>query len=197
MDIDKIKTYLKELIAYRDRHFNMDDLNEIEDRNAFAEESECILDLCDSIDTECKEYNEKYIRLLADFDNYRKRSSAEMAQQCEKAKIKLLEAILPNIDNFEKVCNSLETSHSEDKFEDGMHIAYDALMNSLKQIGCEKIDCNLGDEFDYKIHDAIGVIPSQYENGHVAGIAASGWKLDGKTIIPVKVMVASGQENLV
>lgn len=188
MNKEKLKDDLKLLVEYRDMHFNESNWPFIDDRDAFVDYTTSILDDIESIDSYA---DDKYIRLLADFDNYKKRIEKQNASISETVKSTFLAKLLPTLDGLERIASSLN-ANSSNPIESGTLLAYKNILAFLKSVGCEKIECNIGDEFDYNKHDAVTSMPAAgIRGGHICGIVSSGWQFNGQTLIPTKVAIAS------
>ena len=143
------------------------------------------------------EDEEKYIRLAAEFDNFRKRSSKQFAQLIKSANEELILDILNVVDDFERAIESMSTSESENKSEEcenvlaGMKLIYEKLMVALKNRGVRVIEA-LNKPFDPNYHEAVMQSPSEeHEEGTVINIVSPGYMMDDKVIRHAKVVVAS------
>jgi len=134
------------------------------------------------IDTEqeLKILNDKYLRLYAEFENYRKRIQKENSERINLYNEKLILEILPIIDNFERSI----------KFNtDGIELIYNQLKGFLFNNGVSEIDC-LGKKFDTDFHEAISTIKkNKYPENHVYKVIQKGYILNGKVIRHSKVIV--------
>ena len=101
-----------------------------------------------------KEQNEKYIRLMAEFDNYRKRTEKEKAGMYAMGAKDVVEKILPVVDNFERGFSLVAEEDAEDPFTEGMQKIYKQLMTTLTDLGVTPIDA-VGKEFDPNLHNAV------------------------------------------
>ncbi len=101
-----------------------------------------------------KEQNEKYIRLMAEFDNYRKRTEKEKAGMYAMGAKDVVEKILPVVDNFERGFSLVAEEDAEDPFTEGMQKIYKQLMTTLTDIGVTPIEA-VGKEFDPNLHNAV------------------------------------------
>ena len=101
-----------------------------------------------------KEQNEKYIRLMAEFDNYRKRTEKEKAGMYAMGAKDVVEKILPVVDNFERGFSLVAEEDSEDPFTEGMQKIYKQLMTTLTDLGVTPIEA-VGKEFDPNLHNAV------------------------------------------
>ena len=143
------------------------------------------------------EDREKYIRLAAEFDNFRKRSSKQFAQLIRSANEELILEILNIVDDFERALDSLSSPESAGESDErrnmlaGMKLIYDKLMSTLDNRGVRVIEA-LEKPFDPNYHEAVMQSPSdEYEAGTVIGVVSPGYMLDDKVIRHTKVVVAS------
>lgn len=112
--------------------------------------------------------NDKVMRQMAEFDNFRKRSEKEKSQMFDMGASSVLTKILPVIDNFERGFGMLQEEDKEDAFTDGMIKVYKQLMTELESIGVKPIEA-LGKEFDPNLHNAVMQVDTkEVESGHVA-----------------------------
>jgi molecular chaperone GrpE len=140
---------------------------------------------------------EKYVRLAAEFDNYRKRSSKQFAQLIKGANEELILELLQVVDDFQRALETLSAPEIENKTENfenllsGMKLIYEKLMTVLRNRGVREIEA-LEKPFDPNYHEAVMQSPSDdYESGTVIGVASPGYMLDDKVIRHSKVVVAS------
>ena len=101
-----------------------------------------------------KEQNEKYLRLMAEFDNYRKRTEKEKAGMYAMGAKDVVEKILPVVDNFERGFSLVAEEDAEDPFTEGMQKIYKQLMTTLTDLGVTPIEA-VGKEFDPNLHNAV------------------------------------------
>lgn len=133
------------------------------------------------------EANKKYLRLLAEYDNYRKRTAKEKAEIYGNATAKCIEDLLPVIDSFER---SLEVECSDENFKNGMAMIFGQLKNFLEKMNVTAIDA-LGEEFNPNIHNAISQQDgTDYASNHVCTVFQKGYKIGDKLIRPAMVAVA-------
>ncbi len=137
--------------------------------------------------------NDRYIRLMAEFDNFKRRTSREYERMVESANERLMVSLLPVRDNFERALKAKDTNASLEALHQGMEMIYSKLDETLKNSGLEPFG-EKGDEFDPQIHDALMNSPSEdIPEGHVADLFERGYKLKGKVIRHAKVIVSSGK----
>ena len=130
----------------------------------------------------------KYLRLLADFQNYKKRVEKEKSDIYTFANEKLVKELLTILDNFER---ALESECQDEKYKDGMANIFKLFWDIINQTGLEEIEA-LGIEFDPNLHAAVAVEDSdEYESGKVCFVLQKGYKLNGKVIRAAMVKVAN------
>lgn len=136
----------------------------------------------DALTKTIEELKDKDLRRQAEFDNFRKRTEKEKSQRFEAGEIKVLEVILPIIDNFERGFESVEEADKEDAFVSGMSMVYKQLITELEKIGVTKIEA-VGKEFDPNLHNAVMQVDTgEYESGIVASEMQKGYML-GETVL--------------
>jgi len=132
--------------------------------------------------------NTKYLRLMADFQNYKRRSEKEKSDIYAYANEKLLSELLGVIDDFERAL-----SHEADasgSFVEGMYMIFKNFKGVLEKAGLEEIEA-LGEEFDPNVHNAVMTDPkSSYESGKICDVIQKGYKLNKRVIRPSMVRVA-------
>lgn len=134
------------------------------------------------------EANDKYIRLFAEYDNYRKRTVKEKTETYNNAVAKCIENILPVVDSFER---SLESECNDENFKNGMKMIFNQLMDILSKMNVTEVEA-LGKEFDPNVHNAISQQDgTDYATGHVCMVYQKGYKLGDKLIRPAMVAVAN------
>ena len=134
-----------------------------------------------------EEANNKYVRLFAEYDNYRKRTAKEKSETYSNASAKCIEELLPVIDSFER---SLDVECTDENFKNGMSMIFGQLKNFLEKMNVTSIDA-LGAEFDPNIHNAISQQDgTDYASNHVCTVFQKGYKIGDKLIRPAMVAVA-------
>lgn len=114
------------------------------------------------------ELEDRVMRQMAEFENYRKRTEKEKQAMFETGAKSVLEKILPVIDNFERGFTTVEEADEEDAFVQGMRKIYKQLMDELEKIGVKPIEA-VGQEFDPNFHNAVMQVESdEFESGIVA-----------------------------
>lgn len=132
--------------------------------------------------------NSRYMRLMADFQNYKKRVEKEKSDIYSYANEKIATELLAVLDNFER---ALEHDGEDKSFKEGMEMIFKQLFDVLEKAGMEEIPA-LGEEFDPNFHNAVmNEETDEYESGKVSGVMQKGYTLNGKVIRPSMVKVAS------
>lgn len=130
----------------------------------------------------------RYMRLMADFQNYKKRVEKEKSDIYSYANEKLATELLTVLDNFER---ALEHEGEDKSFKEGMEMIFKQLFDVLEKAGLKEIPA-LGEEFDPNFHNAVmNEDTDEYESGKVSGVMQKGYTLNGKVIRPSMVRVAS------
>ena len=137
------------------------------------------------------EERDKYLRLSAEFDNYRKRTLKEKAELIKNGAEKTLTAILPVLDDFERALKNMEASEETKAMKEGVELIFSKFQKILGQEGLQKIETD-GQAFDTDFHEAIALIPSPSEElkGKILDCVQTGYMLNYKVIRHAKVAVA-------
>lgn len=147
-----------------------------------------------SLTTEQKlaELNDKYVRLYAEFDNFRKRTTKERSDYLKYAGEEVFKALLPVVDDFERGIKANESITDVKTINEGVHLIYNKLHSMLKQKGIEAMDSK-GKDFDAETMEAITNIPAPSPDlkGKVVDEVEKGYLLNGKVIRYAKVVVGS------
>ena len=142
-----------------------------------------------------EDLNNKYIRLAADFDNFRKRTIQEKEELSKYATVEVLKKIATVLDTFDRAKEQLKEIDNCQTVKDGYEGAYKQFIDTLTKIGMEEIEA-LGKEFNPNEHEAITQIPTdEYEPDTVAVVAQKGYKLQDRIIRPALVGVAKKKED--
>ena len=139
------------------------------------------------------ESNDRFVRLMAEFENFRRRNAKEQLELIETANGKLLEKLSEVQDNFERAFASENKAKDLEAFEKGMQMIYNQFAKVLTDAGLEQIDPT-GKEFDPNLHEALMQQPSEtIPEGHVVTVFQKGYKLKNKVLKTAKVIVSSGK----
>ncbi len=148
-----------------------------------------------SAEEKYEELNNKYLRLAADFDNFRKRTTTEKQDLLKYGASEVLSKILTVLDTFDRAKDSLKDIDNCETVKNSYELAFKQLVDTLKKVGMEEIDA-LGKEFNPSEHEAVTQIQTDdYEVDHVAAVVQKGYKLLDKVLRPALVGVAKKKEN--
>lgn len=152
-----------------------DAAEESQDQKAAAESSE-----------EDEAWSDKYTRLMADFQNFRKRTEKEKADVYSYANEKIMTDLIQVIDNFER---ALGSECQDQAYAEGMQMIFKQLTDILKGAGLEEIEA-VGHDFDPNVHHAVLTDSNpNFDSGKVTEVLQKGYKLNGKVIRPSMVKV--------
>ena len=131
-----------------------------------------------------------YLRLMAEFDNYRRRTSQEKLELVSMASTDTIKGMLPVLDDCERAMNVLKESTDSDAAKEGTELIYHKLMSYLQSKGLAVIEAH-GQPFDTDMHEAVAQFPVQDEEqkGKVFDVVQTGYTLNGKVIRFAKVVV--------
>lgn len=131
-----------------------------------------------------------YIRLMAEFDNYRRRTAQEKLDLISSASTETIKGMLPVLDDCERALKVLLESNDSDAAKEGTELIYSKLMSYLKSKGLAVIEA-AGQPFDTDLHEAVAQFPVQDEEqkGKVFDVVQTGYTLNGKVIRFAKVVV--------
>lgn len=134
---------------------------------------------------------DKYLRLSAEFDNFRKRTMKEKAELIKNGGEKAITSILPILDDLERALQNMEKWDDVKAMHEGIDLIYQKFLKGLSQQGLEKME-PIGENFDTDYHEAVALIPAPEESqkGKVLDCVQTGYKLNDKVIRHAKVVVA-------
>ncbi len=140
--------------------------------------------------TEYGELKDKYLRLFAEFDNFKKRTIREKMEMMKTAAQDTMTALLPVLDDFDRARKAATDSDKVKLFEEGIGLVYQKLNSVLKQRGLEPMETD-GELFDPELHEAFTEIPAPSEDlkGRIVDTIEKGYKLNDKIIRHAKVVV--------
>ena len=155
-----------------------------------AQDTRSGADATEQLMAQVKEWQEKYIRLSADFDNFRKRTMREKMELIKTASEDTLVSILPVIDDFERAIKAMENVTEVVPVKEGVVLIYNKFNETLSQKGLKSIDAQ-NQEFNTDLHEAITKIPAPDESlkGKVVDVIQKGYMLHDKVVRFAKVVV--------
>ena len=134
---------------------------------------------------------DKFMRLFAEFENYKKRTTKERLELFKTASQDVMIAMLPVLDDFERALMHIEEDKEAEELRKGVLLIYNKLINTLEQKGLSKIEVNKGDVFNADDHEAVTQIPAPSEDlkGKIIDVIERGYKLGEKVIRFPKVVI--------
>ena len=145
-----------------------------------------------------QDLTDRYLRLAAEFDNYKKRTARQFTEIVKNANEELIQELLGVLDDFERAIQNGDEANKEgkeidkDTFLKGMRLIYDKLFSILKGRGVERFEV-IDQPFDPQYHDAVMQLPSEKDEGTIVGVISPGYTLNDKVIRHAKVIVASSK----
>lgn len=157
----------------------------VEKKRSKSDVSKQLQELTESLNHE----KEKYLRLFAEFENFKKRTARERIELFKTAGQEVISAILPILDDFERAIN--QTPKEGRKPFEGFLLIINKLIDVLKSNGLNITETKIGDTFDAEIHEAITLIPAQddAQKGKIIDITEKGYQLGDRIIRFPKVVV--------
>lgn len=151
------------------------------------EESEMASDL----EKKLKEQSEKHLRLLAEFENFKRRNAQERIELFKSANKEVVLALLPVLDDFERCLDQLSKEKLPKGSIKGVKIVVNKLLDTLKAKGLEPIGTKKGDDFDVDKHEAVTKLPDPKLKGKIVDVIEKGYFLNGIIIRYAKVVVGA------
>ena len=168
----------------------IEETTEAEEQAEAVEESQK-----DDFEAKYEDLNNKYLRLAADFDNFRKRTIQEKEDLSKYAAGEVLKKLTTVLDTFDRASESLKNVDNCETVKQSYEVAYKQLLDILKKAGLEELEA-LGKEFDPNEHEAISqVATEEFEPNTVAYVAQKGYKMGDKVLRPALVGVAKEKDN--
>lgn len=167
---------------------------DIKKRKVSRETKEHLKKKIEELKKESLDYKDKYIRKLAEFDNYRKRIDKEREEYYCFPTADVIKLLLPLIDSFESALK-MDCQYTEETFKEGIELLYRQMMNILQSLGLESISA-LGEQFDPNIHQAIAREDSDsYGNNQIIEEMQKGYMFRNKLLRASLVKVAINKEE--
>ena len=160
-----------------------------ENKNPETEEKNVEKELED-VQEQLEQQKDKFLRLSAEFDNYRKRTMKEKAELILNGGEKTISSILPILDDFERALQNMEKATDVNAIKEGVEIIYNKFIKVLKENGVKVIETK-GQPLNTDFHEAIAVIPAPEEaqKGKILDCVQNGYTLNDKVIRHAKVVV--------
>lgn len=159
------------------------------DKDQLSEEEKLRLQV-EELESKLAKEKDDYIRLMAEFDNFRRRTSQEKLDLVSVASMDTIKGLLPVLDDCERALAVLGESADSEAAKEGTNLIYTKLMSYLQSKGLAVIEA-AGKEFDTDLHEAVAQFPVQEEEkkGKVFDVVQTGYTLNGKVIRFAKVVV--------
>ena len=172
---------------------SVENTEEVNNENVDSQENTDVKEELQSEPTAEEKYaelNDRFIRIHAEFDNYRKRTNKEKIDIIGNASSSVLKDLIPVIDDFERAINNNEINDDIDSVKQGFELIYNKLMNVVKSRGLTPMD-SVGQDFNPDIHEAIANVPAPKKKlkGKVIDAVEKGYTLNDKVIRFAKVVV--------
>ncbi|MGN0186537.1 MAG: nucleotide exchange factor GrpE [Paludibacteraceae bacterium] len=155
-----------------------------------AEQSESAETPHDDFEAKYNDLNDQHLRLMAEFDNYRKRMMRERADLIKNASERVVVELLPIVDDFERSLKAMETADNVAAVTDGVNLIYQKILTLLKQQGVTVIETE-NQPFNEECHEAVTTIPAPTEElkGKIVDCVQKGYQMNDKVIRFPKVVV--------
>lgn len=162
-------------------------------QKAKAEESkspEVEISVEEQLQSELAQEKDKFLRLFAEFENYKRRTSKERIELFSTASQDVIQALLPVLDDFDRAMVEL-LKHEESELSKGVELIKNKLNNTLQQKGLSLVEVNKGDDFNADNHEAVTQIPAPTDDlkGKIIDVIEQGYKLGEKVIRFPKVVI--------
>mgnify|MGYP001573571756 CR=1 FL=1 len=168
---------------------------EVEESQITATETETFeeetLTVEEQLQEDLAKEKDKFMRLFAEFENYKKRTTKERIELFKTASQDVMVSMLPVLDDFERALMHIEEDKEAEELRKGVLLIYNKLISTLEQKGLAKIEVNQGDVFNADDHEAITQIPAPSVDlkGKIIDVVERGYKLGDKVIRFPKVVI--------
>ena len=145
----------------------------------------------DKLKEELQGEKDKFLRLFAEFENYKKRTAKERLDLFKTASEDVMLAILPVLDDFERALSHIEEDKEAEELRKGVHLIYQKLLTTLEKKGLSAIKVEQGDVFNADDHEAVTQIPAPTDDlkGKIIDVIEKGYALGEKVIRFPKVVI--------
>jgi len=145
----------------------------------------------EKLQEELKHEKDKFLRLFAEFENYKRRTAKERIELFKTASEDVVVAMLPVLDDFERALNHIDEDKEAEELRKGVLLIYQKLITTLEQKGLSIVEVYQGDVFNADTHEAITQIPAPSEDlkGKIIDVVEKGYKLGDKIIRFPKVVI--------
>ncbi|TBW26506.1 nucleotide exchange factor GrpE [Gramella sp. KN1008] len=178
---DQVEEVLDDAIEEVDKDGENSDSQADKKENGLSEEERLKQDL--------EKEKDKFLRLFAEFENYKRRTSKERLELFKTANQELMTAMLPILDDFDRAINELKKSGDENLLK-GVELIHNKLRETLRSKGLERMKVEQGEDFDSEIHEAITQVPAPSDDlkGKIVDVVEPGYRLGERIIRFPKVV---------
>ncbi|WP_037315401.1 nucleotide exchange factor GrpE [Salegentibacter sp. Hel_I_6] len=166
-------------------------IEEVENENGDVKEEEQNAELTEEekLKEELQKEKDKFLRLFAEFENYKRRTSKERLELFKTANQEVMTAMLPVLDDFDRALNELKKSGDKNLIQ-GVELIHNKFKETLNSKGLQAMNVKVGDDFDSEIHEAITQIPAPKDKlkGKIVDVVERGYKLGERIIRFPKVV---------
>jgi len=149
--------------------------------------------LIEGYEEKLKEKEDRFLRLAAEFDNYKKRTAREFGELVKTANARLLRSLVEITDNFERAVQTDDNGEAGESYKKGVELIYNQMVDLLKKENVTPIEA-VGQPFDPNVHEAMMQQPSEeYDEGVIIAEIQKGYRLQDKVLRHARVIVSSGQ----
>ncbi len=143
-------------------------------------------------DSALQEAKDKYLRLYAEFENFRKRTRQEKSSLLERGRLEIIQKLLPIVDDFERALDKPTDNPSEDGWT-GIGLIYEKLLQLLQQENVQPVTMEKGTEFDSDLHEAVSMVSTEETDMHgkVTDVVTKGYQYKGQIIRFAKVIIGA------
>ncbi len=184
-DNKEVKDQVEEVLDNAIEEVDGDSENKEEKSDAKAEE----LTEEERLKEDLQKEKDKFLRLFAEFENYKRRTSKERLELFKTANQEVMTAMLPVLDDFDRALNELKKSGDENLLK-GIELIHNKLKETLKAKGLERMKVEQGEDFDSEVHEAITQVPAPSDDlkGKIVDVVEPGYKLGERIIRFPKVV---------
>ena len=188
-NIDEAEKVSEEVPASPEASEKGDD--SVDEETAVSDREPTVEERAADAESKYKEMQDRYLRLNAEFDNYKKRMMRENSDRLKYFNMELIKELLPSVDNLERAISHAGDENSDlENMIEGLQMVYKGMQEAFGKFGVSEIE-SIGKEFDPNCHQAVGMIESQeVPENHVAEECLKGYYLHDRIIRPTMVRVS-------
>lgn len=157
-----------------------------------SESKEIVLSAMDKyLENSHNDYKDKYLRLYAEFENYKKRNKKQKDHLEIQTKFNISKSLIDIMDDIELSRGKFDSNNITKEWSDGVFLIFDQLNSKLNSMGIKKLNCNIGDKFDSNIHEAISIVENKDKDlsNKIVDILKDGYVINDTIVRYPKVIV--------